>query len=58
MQTLAIIEIIWFLIFIIGTILISKEKKLSISFKLLWIILLIIFNFIALIAFLILRKKL
>jgi hypothetical protein len=62
MQTLALIEIIlgliWVLVFIAGIILVNKEKKLSVSSKLVWIILLIVFNFFALIAFLILRKKL
>jgi hypothetical protein len=58
MNTLAIIEITLVLVFIVGFILIIKNKKLSVSWRLLWILSLIVFNFIALITFLILRKEL
>jgi hypothetical protein len=58
MNTLAIIEITLVLVFIVGFILIIKNKKISVSWRLLWILSLIVFNFIALITFLILRKEL
>jgi hypothetical protein len=56
MHTLMIVELIWFLVLIVGIILIAKAKKLSNLSKLLWIISLVVFNFIALIVFL-LRMK-
>ncbi len=49
----AIFEIIFAGVFIVGLVLILKEKRISTLSKILWILFLLLFNFIALICFLI-----
>jgi hypothetical protein len=53
---LSVIEISVVLVWIVGTVLIIKEKELSVLSKVLWIIFLGFFNFIALAVFFLLRK--
>jgi uncharacterized membrane protein YsdA (DUF1294 family) len=61
LNSLAIVEIVIAIIFLLpviyGFILIIKDKQLSIPEKILWIISLFVFNFIALFAYFLLRKK-
>ena len=51
MNTIAIAEILLVLVVIIGIIVVLKEKKLSVFARILWILLILLFNFIALICF-------
>jgi len=52
-----ITEILFVSVVIIGTIMVVKEKKLSDFSKILWILLILVFNFVALICFFIYRGK-
>jgi len=51
MYRIAIVEISLVLVIIIGTIMVVKEKKLSNFSKILWILSILVFNFVALICF-------
>lgn len=53
----AIFEFIYAGVFIIGLVMILKEKKISTLSKILWILLLLPFNFIAVVCFLIWIKS-